>query len=596
MNRVIVFLCALAISLPVWADGVRVESTISATKISLKDAAQLTLTVRGSKDTIQPVELPKIDGLEWRYIGPSTRISITNGQYSSEHSFVYNVFPTKVGHFEIPALTIMVEGQNYTTQPIEVDVSDAPLEATDSDTSEEQKQSENIKDRMFMTVSSPRGLVYAGEKVPLRIKVYVSALPVRNLQMPKLEKNGFTMDNFPQPQQYPEALNGLKYDVVDFATHIYPSKAGDLSLGPVQIEGSLLYKAQSGNTNGFFSDDFFRNFFDSYQERPLTLNSEPLRIKVLPLPQEGKPADFSGAVGQLDFTASIGPKGVKVGDPVTLNMKISGNANLKSTQMPLFTDSRFKTYDPQIKDEENAKALEQVIVPTSDQITEVPAIKFSYFDPSTGAYKTITQGPFPVKVMAPKPGEEFKAIGFVDLPQATVKPEPVDYVQKYLKAPVQKAMSLVKTPRFWWFVLSLWIVGGGWFLWVKFRERLSRDTAFARRLSASKHAQQGIKQAQEYLRAGKTKEFYDTVFKTVSRYLADHFNRPAGNLTWDEARVLLQEQQIAPEIAEAVKAMYNNCDLVLFAGASADPTRMSEDLVKLQRLITQLKGYNPIAH
>ena len=379
LKKIVLTLLALTVWSTAWAEDPSVEATVSANKISLKEAAQLTLTVHGGKDIrADAPELPKIDGFDARYVGPSTRISVINGQYSSERSFVYNLFPAKTGRIQIPSLTVQSNGQDYTTRPIEVEVVDGQATALEGQAAAPgpaQGASENLQDRVFMAVSVPKTEVYLGEKVPFTVKLFIAQLPMRNVQYPKMDKNGFAMENFPQPQQYSQVLNGMKYDVVEFKTFIYPTQTGDLTIGPVNIEGGLLYKGQGRRApGGLFDDDFFSGFFDNYQERPLTVNAQALRVKALDLPSEGKPADFTGAVGQLDFTASIAPAQVKVGDPVTLRMTVSGEGNLKSIQMPVLNSNVFKTYDPQIKEEGNAKTLEQVIIPTNEKVTGVPVL------------------------------------------------------------------------------------------------------------------------------------------------------------------------------------------------------------------------------
>lgn len=571
-RRMVLITLLLAGTGAVWAEDTSVDASISSDKISLKDSAQLTVTIHGGKGDIDPVSLPKIDGLDSSYLGPSTQVSIVNGQYSSQKSFIYNLFPNKTGRMQIPALTVTVGGQNYTTQPINLEVvqgdTDQGAVAAASSQQRTPSTAEGLKDRISMTIGVPKAQVYLGEKVPLTVKLFVNQLPMRNLQFPKMEKNGFTMDDFTQPKQYAQEVNGVKYDVVEFGTYLYPTAAGNLTIGPVQIEAGLLYKTQQRRNafgSAFFNDDFFNGFFDNYQERPLTVTSSNLKISVLPLPQEGRPDNFSGAVGQLDFNALISPLQVKVGDPVTLRMKISGSANFKSMPMPVFNDSAFKTYDPQVKNEGNALTLEQVIIPTGADLTEVPALSFSYFDPVTGGYKTLTQGPFPLKVTAPAPGQEFKAIGFNELTQKQAPVQQVDYVQKYIKDPFDKAVAVCKTAQFWLAVLGLVVLWGLWVVWSRFRQRLAQDAAFARRLNAAKTAKQGLAQAEKLLKAGDAKNFYSALHKTLSTYVRD--------------------KELKEEAVSGLKALYEAADLVRFAGGKADAAQMNLHLAQAKQMI-----------
>src|SRR5437868_5622910 len=104
------------------ADAITFEATVSSSRISLDEAMQLTLTVTGVNQDLDPISLPSLDGFSAKYLGPSTSVSIVNGNYHSERSFVYNLFPNKVGHFQIPPITATIAGQTYTTKHINVDV------------------------------------------------------------------------------------------------------------------------------------------------------------------------------------------------------------------------------------------------------------------------------------------------------------------------------------------------------------------------------------------------------------------------------------------------------------------------------------------
>ena len=147
----------------------------------------------------------------------------------------------------------------------------------------------------------------------------------------------------------------------------------------------------------------------------MTVTSQPILLHVSPLPKDNRPQDFSGAIGQFDFQADVSPLQVKAGDPLTLKMDLKGSGNFKNLKMPVFKALGFKSYEPQIKDVGDEKTAEEVIIPTSAGIKEVPALHFSYFDTSIKDYKTITQGPFAIQVMAPGPEQDFKAVGFSDM-------------------------------------------------------------------------------------------------------------------------------------------------------------------------------------
>ena len=136
-----------------------------------------------------------------------------------------------------------------------------------------------------------------------------------------------------------------------------------------------------------------------YERYPVELKSDEAQLTLLPLPQEGRPEDFSGAVGDYQFIYSAGPKKVKVGDPVTLRMEINGTGNFNTVIIPKLENTEgFRVYEPQIKTESGKKTFRQVLIPESDKVYQTPKAIFTYFDPEKKIYKTITQEPTPLQV------------------------------------------------------------------------------------------------------------------------------------------------------------------------------------------------------
>ncbi len=592
-NRLLHSLCSLAmtsvcLSAQSWsfAEDVSFEATVNTNKITLNETAELTLTLTGVKDA-DPFVLPAMDGLEVRYIGPSTRISIVNGQYSSEHAFNYTLFPTKAGRFQIPPMTTAVNGRNYTTKAIVMEVTADNANPASGEHSSGIQAEQGNPDKIFMTVGIPRKEVYLSEPVEVKVKVFVNGLNFQLSQAPQFPIDGFTTDKEAKVNKYKEVVNGINYDVLDFRFNIYPMRTGEIVLGPTKAVGDLIYRRKS-------DDDFFGGFFDSMQSRPAGVTAQPLELNVVPLPEEGKPEDFSGAIGQFELTASVSPAQVKVGDPLTLRVGLRGKGNFKNIIFPGLKDERFKVYDPQIKDEADGKSMEQVIIPSSADIKEVGSIRFSYFDIETKQYRTVSRGPFEITVTPLKAGEEFKAVGFAEISKdikntEDQKVQQVDYVQKYIQAPIEKVIAICKTARFWLSVLGIILVWGLWVFWRRFSQRLAHDAAFARRLSALKKAKNGIKEAQGHLNKDQSKEFYDTVFKTLNNYLADKLHLPAGGAIGQGVPLLLQQKKIPQEQINAVKELFDICDMARFAGQKSHSPRMPQDLIQLQSVIASLE-------
>jgi len=602
-NFILYFFILFASSSAAMADAVTFDANVSSPRVSMDESLQLTLTITGVSDTLDPVSLPVIDGFTAKYVGPSSSMSFVNvngnSESHSEKSFIYNLFPNKVGHFQIPSITATIAGHTYTTQPIDVEVIQDSTQAQAQSANDTSNQSqgptqESIKDKILIMLSVDKTNVYLNEMVPITIKLLVRDIPVRDIQFPQFDKQGFVADDFDKPLQSSQIVNGIKYDTVEFKTNIYPDHLGDLTLGPVQIQGNILYKNSQASPfnqeNNLFGADIFNSFFESYATRPVTVTSQTLQLHVLPMPDNNRPQDFSGGIGQFDFQASVAPSQVKAGDPLTLKMTVRGNGNFKSLKMPVFQAPGFKTYEPQIKQIDDQKTDEVVIIPNSADIKQVPALQFSYFDTSINDYKTISQGPFAITVTAPNPDQDFKAIGFTDISRTTALPSSNQFsFGKVLNQGYQSLKKLCASLWFWMSLGIIFVAGISCFLWRRFQDRLENDPAFARRLKAIREAKQALLPAEGYVSTGKVKEFYALISKVLRDYLANKWHESAAALSVDEIIIHLKQSKMDEAHITQIKTILEQSDLVCFAGATFEANKMRADLAQTQDLIGHLE-------
>ena len=578
----------------VCAENVGFEALVNSPRISMDEVMQLTLTVTGVNDNLDPINLPVLEGFSAKYVGPSTSVSIINGDYHSERSFVYNLFPNKVGKFQIPAISISVNGKTYTSKPIDVEVSQNPTQASPGVPSAPDQNSgpsaDSLKDKILISVSVGKNNVYLNEKIPVSIKLLVNDVPMRDIQLPQFDKTGFMVDDYQKPEQNTEIVNGVKYDTVEFKTNVYPSRLGDISFGPVQLQGNVIYKATQANPfnqeNNPFGADIFNGFFDSYANRPVTVTSKPIELHVSELPSENKPGNFSGAMGQFAFKVTVSPLQVKAGDPLTLKMDLTGAGNFKSIKMPDFKAHGFKSYEPKVKDTDDEKTAEEVIIPVSSSIKEVPVIKFSYFDTDIKDYRTITQGPFPIQVIQPGPDQDFKAVGFTDLNRDTSSLPSKQFSIGKMFGKFQKFFAkLSRNPWFWIWVGLMLVIGVVYIFWRKFQDRLENDPAFARKLKALREAREALKPAEQYMAEGKSKEFYALVSKVLKDYFANKWHQSSAALSTSVILEKLKALTIDEAIILQVKSILEQSDLVCFAGASRDALQMKNDISQVQEII-----------
>ena len=175
------------------ADAITFEATVNSPRVSLDEALQLTLTITGVNDNLDPVSLPvtrRVFCQIFRAVNQCILVIVNGDSEShSERSFIYNLFPNKVGNFQIPAISATIAGQTYTTKPIDVEVFESSAQAQAPSETSDQNQApsaESLKDKILIMASVDKTDVYLNERVPLTIKLLVNDVPIRDIQYPSV--------------------------------------------------------------------------------------------------------------------------------------------------------------------------------------------------------------------------------------------------------------------------------------------------------------------------------------------------------------------------------------------------------------------------
>ncbi|MBU1864601.1 MAG: BatD family protein [Candidatus Omnitrophica bacterium] len=585
------------------AKDIPFEIEIDRKTVSLGSTTELKIAFHGTKSIPAPT-LPQINGLEIHYIGPSTVTSFVNGHMSRSITHMYTVIPLKVGAFNIGPFSFNYQGDTYLSKGVTIAVTDGSSPAKTFQTPQGSGTTQGDADRalddyVFLTTEAGKKKAYLNEMIPLKIRLYINRFNIRDIQYPEFAHEGFSVEDFKKPSQYQQVVNGVRYEVVEFETNVFGTRPGVFKLGPAQLEGNLLLQKQSrkGRTSAFddfFSDDFFNSFFGSYERRPLTVTSPEITMTILPLPEEGKPVEFKGTLGSYTFTLQAAPTEVKIGDPITLKMSIKGEGNLNTVLVPeLASTEGFKVYEPQVRQESNGKYFEQIVLPTTDTVREIPKVTFSFFDTKKGCYETITRGSIPIQVKKLE-GDEQMAI--IDIPEARSKP----FVQEVLGRDIiyiKESPGILKSKDRYLYTNTLYCIAHGFppivfislLVFMRRKERLATDVRYARRLHAPKKAKKGIQKAEYLLMKGKQKEFYDTVFKTLQEYLGNKFHLASGGITIEVVDLILKEKNIAEDILTKLEDIFKECDMVRYAPSEFGKQKQEETFQAFKDIIDYLE-------
>lgn len=249
-------------------------------------------------------------------------------------------------------------------------------------------------ERIFLRVSVPRTQIYVGERVPITISLYVSELNVTQVYPPLLQGVDFSFEESIRSSQSSEELEGRSYHVVRFFTAGTPLVTGNVTLNPITVQCSL---SQFQTGEGVVVNPF------RYQmvRGALEVTSSPLRLRVNPLPEAGRPADFSGGVGQFNIRCGTAATDIREGEPFTIRLTVSGNGNFQSITSPVLDDAKgFKIFPPRRRSADGEKIVyEQTVVPLDASLRRLGPYRLVYFNPNTRRYETAVAN-LPLRIAA----------------------------------------------------------------------------------------------------------------------------------------------------------------------------------------------------
>lgn len=576
------------------------EVNLDKNRTALGQKVQLGISFYGTQ-TMPAPDISNIDGLDVRYIGPSTMMTVLNGQISTSVTHLYSIQPLRVGKFQIGPFSFKYKGDSYTSNMafLEVAEESAPAVAPQQPIRLDAEQM-NLGDRMFLQLSADKTVAFVNELIPVTVKLYVNRLNVSDIQLPTFEQESFSKVEFKEPKQYRERVNGLLYDVLEFKTAIFGTKPGDYRLGPAALKCNVMIpKAMPRSVSmmdDFFNDPMADDFFTQYQRRPMELKSRDVQLGIQPVPAAGRPQGYTGAVGDYQFIYSATPAKVKVGDPVTLKMDINGTGNFNTVLMPqLDTTSGFKVYEAQVKTEDNRKSFTQVLIPESESVTQLPRAVFSYFDPNARQFKVIDQGPIPITVEKPKDEAPSQVIGPAPAPAAVRGQKSEDlgkdiiYIKESPGRWLKKGVAFYRSPAFAaLFVLPLLFLTV-FYIYQGRRNRIRTDSVYAGRLAAFKAGRRELKGLKSKLKAADPKAFYEAIFKALQDYLGYKLAIPSHGITGDVAKSALSARNVDGAIMQKVQNLFSVCDEARFAFFEPDRAKMRDDLKELGEVVNYLE-------
>ena len=539
----------------------------------------LTFSGNGSFSNFSPPKFPNFRVLS----GPksSQSMNYANGKMSRKESISYVLMGQKVGTFTFPAASAKSGGKTWQSRPVTIRVVKA----------NKKKAASNAvtSDNLFLQAHVKKRTVYKGEQLPVTYSVYFN-LKVSHSETVKLPNfNGFWTEDVVTPRQaqvYTKTVDNVRYNVADLRkTILFPQRSGVLELGVMEFKVFIRTKTRR------------RSFFDSgYRDDEYILKSVPVKIKVKPLPERGKPASFDGAVGKYSLKTEIDRTELKANDALTLKIKIAGSGNLKLIEALKFQlPPDLETFDPKITNNvktdmsgvSGSRTFEYVLIPRHAGDYVIPPIEFSYFDPAKKKYITRLSPEYKLTVSK---GDELSATTL-----STINKENVRFIGSDIRFIVDTPFLLFnKGSRFFlsrkFYAAYVSPVLLLFMLLILRRRHIARnkDIVQVRRRGARRMAKKSLAKSKAYINKNK-EAFYQEVLKGLWGYLGMKLSVDVADLSKESIRKSLEDRSVSGPTIEEMIEVLNTCEFAQYA-PEAEQDAMDKVYDQAAAVITKVEN------
>lgn len=528
--------------------------------------------------------------------GPSTSrsssISIINGKRTdnSSTSFVFWLQSITTGKITIPSARVKVDGKLYTTKPMTISVEDNPSmsqRAANNPNATPQSQQPTVKviddKAVFVRAIPSKSKVVKGEEVVISYKIY-TLVPVSEYQVDKFPSSqGFwveELDNQLTPTLEKEVIDGKVYQVATLRkVLVYPQKSGTLHINPMGLE--IVAHLQTGTTrrqrvstgdpffDAFFNDPFFSHSSPVFERVNKKLKTNALSIEVEELPQSDE--SFLGAVGQFEISSSIDTSFCRTNEAITLSYTVSGKGNLTLIEnLKLALPDEFEVYDPNITDnisktaagQSGSRTFQYIIIPRVEGNYSIPELNFTYFDPQTREYKTLTTEGYDLKIEKGKNDskfveqmserEKYRNMSITDVFASKDKRDGI--LMPVFSFPILYVLILV-------LIIALVIM-----IRLTAKQLKEREDVVGLKLKkANKVAMKRLKKAALYLKENRRDEFEAEIGQALWSYLSDKFKIATSDLSLENIQKVMSDNCLEEDVLQNTIKTLNDCEYIRFS-------------------------------
>ncbi|MAU71308.1 MAG: BatD protein [Pseudozobellia sp.] len=563
-------------------DAVTFEIKLSKEKLGINERLRVDFTMNKDGDNFMP---PDFEGFRV-LMGPSQSISSSwiNGVRSYSKTYSYTLAPTARGQFNIQQASIVIDGNTYKSLSKKVEVTAAVDKPSD------QMTVDDVADESLHLVAEvSKTSPYLNEALSVVYKLYVApSISVSNYQpLDNPKYNNFWSQDIPVRRLSAEngTYKGKPYRyVVLKRVVLYPQKSGQLEIEPLSLDVTVDVPT---NKRDFFGGRI-------YSQTNKTVSAGRRTINVKALPEKGKPVNFSGAVGSYGFSVTTSKTALNASESLQAKVEVSGKGNLKLFQLPEPNlPGSLEVYDPEFSEDvrttlsgsQGKVSNNYTIVPTFKGKYPIPSISFTYFDPNSETYKTLSSEEIVIDVKeGPVNSASANAPNLNGAKQAVTTGNQFNFLKLQPNlSPTATNVFFGSTCFYLWLFLPLLLIPIAILIGKK-REAIASDVAGNKIKRANRLARKYLSKARKEL--GHKDAFYVALEKALHNYLKAKLKIETSEFSKDKIAHLLKEKNVDDVTIDGFIALLKNCEMARYSPFSE--VQMQQDYDKASEVISQL--------
>ena len=577
------YLILLFLSFQAMIAQVQFEAKVSKQTLGLNERLRIDFTMNDDGDNFTP---PNFEGFKI-VAGPSQQVSQSwiNGRSSFNKTYSYFLLPMQKGTLVIRQASIDIRGQIYKTSPIKITVTAAveqPRDPNDAQVSADES--------LHLVAEISKTNPYLNEPITVVYKIYFSynigITNWRELDKPKY--NDFWSQNIDIKQLVAEEgrYNGEKYRFVTLRkTVLYPQKSGKLVIEPLSLDVDVQLPSNRRN--------IFGQVLLVEDHKRVSAGAKTITVKALP--EAGKPADFSGAVGRFAFKVTPSKTNIKSGESLDLDVSVSGTGNLKLFTLPKpIVPTALEMYDP-VHSEQVSTPLSGMTGRISDKYAIIPQFKgkypikpmtFTYFDLGSQSYKTVTSPEIMINVLeGPNAGDNSVAATSDTKKAAVLSSAQFKFIKLKTDLISMKQSDFYGSTLFYLLTLLPFLCIPIIVIFKKKKEAIDGDVAGNKIKLSNKLAKKYLSEAQKEI--GNKEPFYIALEKAMHNFLKAKINIETSEMSKEKISEILLERKANPESISAFINLTENCEFARYAPSSS--TAIQQDYDKAVTIISELE-------